>query len=151
MVKGKFSGAWCWLLPLTYLIHIAEEYGGGFPAWVSAFSGASLTPHKFLVLNAVAWGLMVAGVTIAYRTRYLRWLVVAFGLTVAVNGTAHVGASLLTQTYSPGLVSGVLLWWPLGGWILYSAWSRIERRVFWWGVGVGLLLHAGVTLAALYG
>jgi hypothetical protein len=147
--ERKFIGNWCWLLPLTYLVHIAEEYGGGFPAWMSALSGGELAPARFLALNAVAWFLLAAGVTLAVFTRNFRWLVIAFGTTIFINGVAHLLASLWTQTYSPGLVTGVTLWMPLGVYAWWRAWACVERAVFAWGVALGLFLHAGVTLAAI--
>jgi hypothetical protein len=147
--ERKFIGHWCWLLPLTYLAHIAEEYWGGFPAWMSALSGAELSPQRFLALNALAWAVMAAVVALAVGTRYLRWLVIALCATVCVNGAAHLLASLATRGYSPGLLTGITFWLPLGMCGLRRAWGRVERRVWLGGVAAGLLLHGAATFLAI--
>jgi hypothetical protein len=147
--ERNFIGHWCWLLPLTYLAHIAEEFWGGFPAWMSWLSGADLSPDRFLALNAVAWALMAGGTGLAVATRRWRWLVIAFATSVSINGAAHLLASAATQTYSPGLFTGLIFWLPLGGYALRRAWLAVKRRVFWWGMAVGALLHGGVTFVAI--
>ncbi|HET6668633.1 MAG TPA: hypothetical protein VFH15_00245, partial [Pyrinomonadaceae bacterium] len=42
---------WSWLFPLTYIIHIGEEfYGGeGYPAYLKRLRGVDMSPTKFLV------------------------------------------------------------------------------------------------------
>jgi hypothetical protein len=147
--ERKFIGNWCWLLPLTYLAHVAEEFWGGFPAWMSSLSGAELTPARFLALNAVAWGVMAGGVALTVFTRSFRWLVIAFSTAICVNGAAHLLASLGTRTYSPGVITGTLLWLPLGVYALRSARIRVERHVLVGGIAAGVLFHAAVSLAAL--
>ncbi|MGB9179840.1 MAG: HXXEE domain-containing protein [Pyrinomonadaceae bacterium] len=142
---------WAWLLPATYLIHIAEEYwcGIGFPAWISSFGFAKLTPELFLQLNAAAWLVMTIGVALAIVIQPLRFLIVGFGAAVFINGLAHTIGSIVTVTYSPGLVSGLLIWIPLGSIILYQAWRSIPRLQFWTGIIVGVVLHAMISLSAL--
>src|ERR671912_2575885 len=109
---------WGWLLPATYSVHILEEWRGGegFPAWFSRMMGAELSVERFLALNTYALVGMTLGVVSAVLFRQMRWLLVGFGAVVFVNALAHVGASALTRSYSPGLVSGTLLWLPLGAW-----------------------------------
>lgn len=143
--------SWAWLLPATYLVHIAEEYwcGVGFPAWVTSFGYAKLTPELFLRLNAAAWIVMTIGVALAIAIQTLRWLIVSFAAAVFINGLAHTIASIVTVTYSPGLFSGLLIWIPLGSIILRSAWRSIPRLQFWTGVIVGIALHAVISLTAL--
>lgn len=142
---------WAWLLPATFLVHIAEEYwcGIGFPAWVSRVGFAKLTPELFLSLNAAAWLLMAFAVALAIFIQPLRWLIVSFGAAVFINGLAHTAGSIVTVTYSPGLVSGLLLWVPLGSIIFIRAWRSIPHSQFWLGVIVGVLLHAMISLSAL--
>ena len=143
-------GSWVWLFPLTYLIHIAEEQWGGegFPAWVARFGGVPFTPANFLALNVGACLLMTVGLVLVLRFRAMRWLLCSFATVVLLNGLAHLAASLLTASYSPGLISGLLLWAPLGAAALARLRSRLTGRSFWSGVTVGLLMHAVVALLA---
>lgn len=144
---------WGWLFPATYCVHILEEWRGGegFPAWWSRLMGAELTVERFLVLNAYALAGMALGVALAAVFRRMRWLLVGFGAVVLVNALAHIGASVVTRSYSPGAVSGALLWLPLGAWTLAAGRKKLSRRDFGAGVAVGILMHAVVTLLALLG
>jgi hypothetical protein len=144
---------WGWLFPATYCVHIAEEWRGGegFPAWWSRLTGAELSVERFLALNAYALAGMTLGVALAVVFRQMRWLLVGFGAAVLMNGLAHIGASVLTRSYSPGAVSGALLWLPLGAWALAAGRRNLSRRDFGAGVAVGLLMHAAVTMLAFFG
>jgi hypothetical protein len=146
---GGLAGKWVWLFPATYLAHIAEEYWGGegFPRWVARVAGAALSEGEFLTLNALAWVLMVGAIVAAARGVW-RWPLVAFGLVVLLNALLHVGGSVITRSYSPGLVTGLLFWLPLGAVTLGRAWRGVPRRTFAVGVIAGLIAHAVVSLLA---
>ena len=142
-----------WLFPVTYGVHIVEERRGGegFPAWFSRVTGTELSVERFLALNAYALAGMTLGVVLAAFFRQMRWLLVGFGAVVLVNGLAHLAASAATRSYSPGAVSGALLWLPLGAWTLAAGRKNLSRRDFGVGVAVGLLMHAAVTMLAFFG
>ena len=130
------------LLLVTYALHIVEEYTFGFPAWAEAHTGLAFTSEVFLRLNAMFFGVMAAGVVAGLLFTPAQWLVVPLGTAVLINGTGHLVASLITWSYSPGLVTGTLLWIPLGFRIIRAA------RQLWpsAGVIVGILLGAGLHL-----
>ena len=142
-----------WLFPATYGVHIVEEWwaGEGFPAWFSRVMGVELSVERFLALNAYALAGMMLGVVLAALFRQMRWLIVGFGAVVVLNGFAHIAASIVTRSYSPGVISGALLWLPLGAWTLAGGRKGLSHRDFGAGVGVGLLMHAVVTLLAVFG
>ncbi|HLL77758.1 MAG TPA: HXXEE domain-containing protein [Pyrinomonadaceae bacterium] len=144
---------WGWLFPATYGVHIVEEWRGGegFPAWFSRVMGARLTAEQFLALNAYALAGMTLGVVLTLLFRQMRWLLVGFGAAVLINGLAHIGASALTRSYSPGVVSGALLWLPLGAWMLAAGRKDLSRRDFSVGVVVGIAMHVVVTMLAYFG
>lgn len=141
-----------WLFPLTYAVHFCEEYaaGEGFPEWFSRAFGAHLSRHDFVALNAVAWTVMTLGALEASRRRALAAVYLpALGTLVSVNALAHLVGSLVTGRYSPGAVSGALLWLPLGVVTLrrearVQSRGRLAAAMF-----LGLLLHGLVTLLAL--
>ncbi len=72
----------------------------------------------------------------------------SFGTVVLINGLVHAIASVVTFSYSPGLVSGLLLFIPLGAITLRRAREQVNRRTFRAGVIVGLVMHAVVVLLA---
>lgn len=130
------------LLLVTYALHIVEEYTFGFPAWAEAHTGLAFTSEVFLRLNAMFFGVMAAGVVAGLLFTPAQWLVVPLGTAVLINGTGHLVASLITWSYSPGLVTGTLLWIPLGFRIIRAA------RQLWPSAGViaGILFGAGLHI-----
>jgi Protein of unknown function with HXXEE motif len=143
-VRRGWRGLWPLLFPVTYLVHFAEETWGGFVPWSARYLGFHLTVERFLGLNAVAWvGMLILGIAASLGEK-TRWLVVPLATAVLLNGVAHLGASLATGIYSPGVISGVVLWVPLGAIVLRRAWLRIRHGV-WPLVALGVLLQLAVT------
>lgn len=145
--------AWNWLFPATYAIHILEELRGGegFTAWLARVAGVELSTGQFLTWNALALSLMALGVWLASRYRPLRWLPLAYAVAFLLNALSHLAASLYTISYSPGLVSGVVLWLPLGAHALRRLSPTLGRRARRAGLLVGLLMHCVVMLLTLLG
>jgi Protein of unknown function with HXXEE motif len=144
----NFTGSWAWFFPISFLIHIVEEYRGGFPAWVNRFWGVETSLTNFLIWNGAAWVMMIVGVALVLKTRSYRWLLVSFGTVFLINGVVHALASLVTSSYSPGLVSGLLLFVPLGVMTLKRARQFVNRRTLRAGLVVGFLMHMIVVLLA---
>jgi Protein of unknown function with HXXEE motif len=92
---------------------------------------------------------MVLAARAAIRREQLGWLAIGVAAILLVNGTAHLLASLVTGTYSPGLITGVVLYLPLAQLVLLRAWHQVPASLFWQGVGTGLIAHVVVTLTAL--
>lgn len=142
---------WIWLFPLTYLIHALEEYWGGegFYRWSAKIMGRGMTPEQFIAINSFGWLLMLTGVLLFRKTPSVRWLTITFATIVFINGIAHLVGSIWTNTYSPGVVSGLLLWIPLGAATFYRAWRRVTRRSFVSGLLAGVSVHALLFLILL--
>ena len=115
-MPDKSITLWSWLFPITYVIHIGEEfYGGeGYPAYLKRLRGVDMSPTEFLVGQAIGLALIVVGILIARRLNFPQQLLVILGTVVLVNGLSHLGTSLFYREYGPGLVSGVLIWIPFG-------------------------------------
>ena len=141
-----FAGNWAWLFPAVYSIHIYEEYWGGFPEWISRFWGVESSGNSFLIWNVTALLLMIAGVLMVIKSKSYRWLLVSFSTVILINGLLHAIASVVTKSYSPGVVSGLLLFIPLGGITLLRGWRRINRRTFNAGLILGVGIHVVVVL-----
>jgi Protein of unknown function with HXXEE motif len=144
----SFIGNWAWLFPLSYLVHILEEYWGGFPAWIARFWGVESSSGNFLSWNGGALVMMMVGIVLVLKTKSYRWLLVSFGTVVLINGLVHAIASVVTKSYSPGLISGLLLFIPLGAITLMRAREKVNRRTFRAGLIVGVLMHMFVVLLA---
>ncbi len=140
-----------WLFPLTYFLHLCEEYlgGEGFPAWISRLADVSFTRQEFVILNGVGFVLMTIGAVLIAQNNW-RWLLTAFGGIVWLNGALHLVFSVVTWSYSPGLISGVLCWLPLGALTMYRQWQQATRRSFAIGAVLALGLHGLVSFLALF-
>jgi len=138
-----------WLFPVSYLLHIAEEYFGGFPLFVADFTGLPISNTAFLLVNAIFWILMVAAASWAMRSESGAPIVVVLATIVTINGVLHGAAALLTRSYSPGMMSGVFLWLPLGALSLVRGKRMLAASAFRNAVALGVGIHILVPLVAL--
>lgn len=148
---GPLSGRWVWLYPAVYLLHIAEEYwvGPGFYGWLSDAAHIDFSAGHFLVINAVAWLTMAVFVLLVRKALAPAWMVTILGAIGLFNTASHIAGSLILRSYSPGALTGLLFWVPLGVITLRRAWSAVTPWQFWGGVVLGLAVQGSVTLLAL--
>ena len=137
-----------WLLVGAYAAHLVEELVGGFPNWLGTVIGRPLAGRDFLIINAVGVGAMIVAAYLSATRATLRWLAVGMATVLLVNGLLHLAGSLATGTYSPGLITGIVLYVPLGQLVLLRASDQAPRAFVWRGVLAGLAAHAAVTLTA---
>jgi hypothetical protein len=139
-----------WLFPATYVLHLCEEYfvAGGFPLWTERVLRLQFSNAEFVAWNAFALALMCLAAWLVSRDPKFRFIEIALAVTILGNVLAHLLGSLTTRTYSPGLLTSVALWSPLGVYILQSAWGASRRKARMAGIYVGLSVVL-VTMAAL--
>jgi hypothetical protein len=137
-----------WLFVPAYLAHVGEEWLGGFPEWIATVVGRSLPAATFFVVNGVALVLLIAGLRAAIRTEKYGWIAVAVATVALVNTLAHAGGAALTGSYSPGLITAVVLYVPLGSLVMIRALDHAPRALLARGIAAGLLIHAGVFVVA---
>ena len=152
MLERERSGAsarLAWLFPVTYALHIAEEFWGreGFHRWIARISGRSASPLVFWELNVTFLALMVLAVA-ANARRPRGWILPALATVVIVNGVGHALGTAITGIYSPGLVTGTVLWIPLGVGTLVVERRRVGALALRAGIVAGLLVHAAVVAVA---
>lgn len=102
-----------WALLIAALAHITDEFvlPGGFVRWYRSYRGAktaSVTPRFLFLMNAA----MLAGCACAAQPGSL-WLWMGMAGILASNGLWHLYATLRSRTYSPGVITGTLLYIPL--------------------------------------
>jgi hypothetical protein len=142
-------GRWVWLFPGSMAVHVAEEAltGETFPRWISRVAGVDLAFSEFLILNAIAFGVILAGTVLALRLRSGGWPLAALGTAILTNVFFHVAGTLATGVRSPGVVSAVLLWLPLGAFALASTARRARRSDLALGGAIGLAAHGLISLS----
>lgn len=118
-----------WLMPAVFAVHIVEEYGAGFPGWVSTMFGQPMAPDTFLFNNA-GFMVILLGLTIWAAARpsalsaflLLSW---ASG-NLFWNFVFHLATTVIFDRFSPGLVTGTLLYLPVS---VAVAWAALSQRV----------------------
>ena len=143
---------WLLLLPLAYLLHLAEEWWGGpgFAVWTERAVGRAVSTTRFLVLNGVVWPLAAALTLAAIRRPAFGWFIATFATVVVVNAALHLLGTLATASYSPGLVTALLLYLPVGVAALRSARASLPAERFALAVALGFLAHGAVAVIAFW-
>jgi len=148
---AALRGRWLWLFPASYAIHIAEEglAGERFYRWIGRVTGREVSPGVFAGANLAYEAAMVMIVRWARAREDASWVVPALGTITAVNGIGHLAGSVATRSYSPGTVSGVGLWAPLGLFAVLRSRQLLPRPVWRRGIMAGALVLGSVALLAL--
>lgn len=148
------GGLYGYLALVAYMLHQYEEHDDDrFRRFVNgrvAVGRRGLSPADVFVINVPGvWGVIALSIWLAERAAP-GWVLIAAWLMV-VNAFAHGVQGVLMRQYNPGLVTAVVLFVPLGGWILVSIWpvaTITENAV---SLGVVLLIHAGILFRAMRG
>jgi hypothetical protein len=137
-----------WLFVAAYFAHVVEELLGGFPAWLGSIFGRPLSMDAFLAINVVGLAVVSFAAWLSTRSEARGWLGIAIATVLFTNGLLHILGSLATASYSPGLITGVVLYLPLGQLALLRAWHQVSPSFFMRGVVCGLVAHGVVTVVA---
>ena len=144
---------WLWVFPITYLIHIAEEYWGGegYPAYILRLRGVHMSTTRFLVAQSVGVVLVTIGVILARRFNFPQMMLVILGAIVLVNGITHSVTALSILRYGPGLWSSLFIWIPLGIFTLLRFKNGVSRRKYWIAIAIGVGVNVVVDILTMRG
>ncbi len=152
-----FLKGWSMLMALTflcfpgYLLHQCEEHARDrFRLFFNKTIGSGreiLSPlFIFLVNVPIVWGVIILSL---YGAVFFSpgWSLIAAYL-VLINGLTHLGHALIFRTYNPGLVTALVLFLPLGSFMLYTLHSAGEGT---WanhaiGLSTSLAIHAAILM-----
>jgi len=134
-----------WLMPAAFALHIIEEYGTGFPGWVGDIFGSSMTGVSFQGNNALFMAILLS------LTLWASWRpspVAAFFLLSWASGNLfwnfifHLTTTAIYGRHSPGLVTAVLLYFPISYVVARTALSErvLTRTAFAGAVSIGAAL-----------
>jgi hypothetical protein len=134
LARRPENAAWIYLLaPVIFGLHVAEE-APGYVRWFNGIAGPPIPESGFL--QAQTTPLMAA----AFLGAGAAWLRNRWGALVLLlwsshfflaNALYHLVASVALVTYSPGLVTGTLLYVPYFTWL---AGESRRRGVAAWAI-----------------
>ena len=144
---------WLWVFPITYLIHIAEEYWGGegYPAYILRLRGVHMSTTRFLVAQSVGVVLVTIGVILARRFNFPQMMLIILGAIVLVNGLTHTVTALSIMRYGPGLWSSIFIWMPLGIFTLLRFRKAVSRKQYWIAIAIGVGVNVVVWILTMRG
>jgi hypothetical protein len=110
----------CWIATAAYGAHILEEYMLDWRAWARSMSGIAVGWGIFYVANALV---IVLGIVCAEVAETMPMVALAFPALMLINATLfHVAGFVAGRgRYSPGLITAVFLFYPIGIWCYKSA------------------------------
>ena len=134
-----------WSLAGAASVHIIEEFAfpGGFKAWWCAYKpdiAASVSNRFLIIINGI---LIAFSVIVALAVTAPRGNGVAAWLTLAAllfsNAIFHIIGAIQTRRYSPGMISGLVLYIPLAIYgfthFLRSGQASLETALFAIAIG----------------
>jgi dolichyl-phosphate-mannose--protein O-mannosyl transferase len=144
---------WLWVFPITYLIHIAEEYWGGegYPAYILRLRGVHMSTARFLVAQSAGVVLVTVGVILARRFNFPQMMLIILGSIVLVNGITHTVTALSIMSYGPGLWSSIFIWMPLGIFTLLRFRNAVSRKRYWLAIAIGVGVNVVVGILTMRG
>lgn len=151
--SAKATNFWLWVFPVTYLIHIAEEYWGGegYPAYLLKLRGVHMSATRFLLAQSVGFVLVTIGVILARRFKFPQMMLVILGTIVLVNGITHTATALSILQYGPGLWSSIFIWMPLGIFTLLRFRSGVSTKKYWIAMAIGVGVNVVVGILTMRG
>jgi hypothetical protein len=138
----------------TYMLHQYEEHDDDrFRAFFNAHFGNGseiLSPMAVFLINVPGvWGVIAVSFMLAAALNPGFGLIAAYLLLL--NAVIHVVSATFLRGYNPGLVTGVLFFFPLGGYCVakiqesgsVSAWMHVI------GVVAAIGIHAAIAVPVL--
>ena len=138
-----------WVFPLTYLLHILEEYWSDFPSHLLHTQGVALSMPRFLILQSIGLSLMILGVILSRRLGFPNRLLLILAGVIAGNSLVHLFRSIWFEVLEPGLITSLFLWLPLATLTLFRGWPSITRSRYVISVCIGLAISAAVEIVTI--
>ncbi len=108
-----------WIATLMYAVHMLEETIYNWHDWVHAVLKLDSEWSEFYMVNAFVIVLGAACAMVGWRNPTFALLLPAFMVVNAV--IFHILPVIVTRIFSPGVLTAVLLFLPLTGYIYYTA------------------------------
>ena len=136
-----------WLFPLVFTLHVLEELPQ-FTNWAQRYASPAFTRTDYIKIHlaGIAVAFMAAAVIWYFPNRIVLLVFFTFIFTPAIfyNTLFHAGATAYFGVYCPGLLTAVVLYVPLYGWISTLAFREglLSSRLGLISLVVAGLFHA---------
>ncbi len=144
LVTFKPSRARLWLFVLVYPPHIIEEIRG-----VGVSHGINLSLSHFFILSSIGLILMAIGILLAQRLRFPQLLEIVLGTVFVLNALSHIANCVVIRGYDAGVITGTVLFIPLGLTTLIRLRNSMPRLRYFAAVALGFAAQVIITLLAL--
>lgn len=133
-----------WVIFVATIAHVTEEYSLGFLSWFRRALPSlapAMTPRWAFCINALFLMLTLAAAVAPALPIALRLAIPAL---LILNALLHIIFGVKLHNYSPGVVTGVLLYLPLGicAFLLAVRAGVLSTSAALGAVGIALVLHA---------
>jgi hypothetical protein len=145
-----------WLMAAVYFVHNFEEYGidalghpHAFPIAMCStldqppYPACPIPPGFYLAVNIA--GIWVGSVLAAWLCRRNKAVGLSYAGLLITNGLSHVGEFAISGNYNPGVVTSILLFFPLFFWVVRACFG--SGRMSYWILASIVL--AGVILSVV--
>lgn len=136
-----------WLIA-AYLVHLAEEWFADFPEWSRVIRGAGVSSQRFVLINLFALALFIALTARVRRRPAMAWFPAVLAAIFLINGILHALATWRYGVYSPGTVSGLLIYMPLCVLVLREMRAYLSSNTFFACLAMGAVAHVFITFIA---
>ena len=118
------------------------------PHWFSNLLNTNLSPADFILINVFGFGVTLI-IAILYNLNKANvFMIAVVGTLFFTNGIVHLLATLFTATYSPGTVTGVIIYIPLGILIFKKIFPMIKEEQRMLSFVVAIVIQIIVALIA---
>jgi hypothetical protein len=140
-----------WFLPAAYLLHLLDEYfiGAGFAGWFSMLFKASLSESNFIVINAAGLTIVLLIAILYTLGKANNFVLATVGSLFFINGIIHPLVSFLTATFSPGTITGVIIYLPFGLIVFIKIFPLLQEQQRMFSVVLAIALQILVSVVAL--
>jgi hypothetical protein len=141
--QSELVGMWAWFLPAAYVSHVVEEaFGGhGLMEWMATGGGVRLSLGAFIGLNLIGASILCLAAWAARRWKVWQWPLVSGATIILTNGIWHVAVCVVTRSYVPGVLTGLFLYVPVGGNILFRLRPLMSLWFFASAIVIGIMIH----------
>lgn len=133
-----------WLFLLVYPLHIFEEIRS-----VGAPHGINLSAKQFFILSGAACVLLAIGILLAQKFRFPQLLEIVLGTVFVLNALSHLINCIVIRGYDAGVITGTLIFIPLGVTSLIRLRNRMGRARYFAAAGLGIVAQGVIMMLAL--